>query len=61
MIMTGEMESTGGNTCPTATLPIVALTGTGTGPNPGLRGERPTTNILSYGTTFKDHNQPKLI
>jgi len=59
--MTGEMESTGRKTCPSVTLSITALTGVVTGPNPGFHGERPATINLSHGTTFKDHNQSKLI
>jgi len=55
------MESTGRKTSPSATLSITALTGVVTGPNPGLRGERPATISLSHGMTFKDHNQSKLI
>jgi hypothetical protein len=59
--MTGKMEHTGRKTRPSATLSITALTGVGTGPNPGLHGERPVTSNLNHGATFKDHNQSKLI
>jgi hypothetical protein len=39
-----------GETCPSATLSITNPTWTDPGSNPGLRGERPTTNRLSHGT-----------
>lgn len=50
--MTGEMESTGRKTCPSATLSVT--------PNPGFCGERPATINLRHGMTFKNHNQSKL-
>jgi hypothetical protein len=40
-------------TFPTATLSTTNLTWTGLGSNPGVRGERAATNILSHGTTLK--------
>jgi len=54
------MKGTGRKTRPSATLSITSLTGVGTGPNPGLRGDRPVTSNLNHGATFKDHNQSKL-
>jgi hypothetical protein len=55
--MTREMERTGRKTRPSGTMSITALTGVGTGPNPGLRGDRPVTSNLNHGATFKDHNR----
>jgi hypothetical protein len=46
MILTGENRRTRRKTCPSVTLP----TWTDLGANPGLRGEKPATNRLSYGT-----------
>jgi hypothetical protein len=50
MKLTGENRSTRGKTCPGATLSNTNPTWTDPGSNPGLRGERPTTNRLSHGT-----------
>jgi hypothetical protein len=44
MILTGETRKTQRKTCPSATL------STDPSANPGLRGEKPATNLLSYGT-----------
>jgi hypothetical protein len=54
MKLTGENRSTQGETCPSATLFTINPTWTDPGSNPGLRGERPATNRLSYGTAFSD-------
>jgi hypothetical protein len=37
-------------TCPSATLSTIKLSWTALGTNPGLRGEKPVTNRLSFGT-----------
>jgi hypothetical protein len=50
MKLTGENRSTGGITCPSATLSTTNLTWTDPESNQGLRGERPATNRLSHGT-----------
>jgi hypothetical protein len=50
MILTRENRSTRGKTGPAATLSTTNLTWTDLGSNPGLDGERPTTNRLSHGT-----------
>jgi hypothetical protein len=52
MELTGENRSTRGQTCPSATFSTTNPTWTNPGSNPGLRGERPVTNRLSYGTAF---------
>jgi hypothetical protein len=41
-----------GKTCPSATLSTINPTWTDPESNPGLRGERPATNRLSYGTAI---------
>lgn len=51
--MTGEMERTGIKTRPSATLSITALTGVGTGPNTGLRGEKPVKTTLTMARLLK--------
>jgi hypothetical protein len=50
MKLTGENRSTRRKTCPSATLFTTNPTWTEPGSNPGLRGERPATNLLSHGT-----------
>jgi hypothetical protein len=50
MKLTGENGSTWGKTCPSAILSTTNPTWTDPGSNPTLRGERPATNRLSYGT-----------
>jgi hypothetical protein len=52
MKLTGDNWSTRGKTCPSATLPTTNPTWTDPGSNPGLRGGRPATNRLSYGTAL---------
>jgi hypothetical protein len=49
-ILTGETRRTRRKTCPSATLSTTNPTWIDSGANPGLRGERPTTNDLSFGT-----------
>jgi hypothetical protein len=39
-----------GKTCPSAALSTTNPTWIGPGSNPGLRGERPATNLLNHGT-----------
>jgi hypothetical protein len=48
MKLTGENRSTGGKTCPSATLSTTNPTRTDPVSNPGLGGERPATNRLSH-------------
>jgi hypothetical protein len=50
MQLTGDNLSTGGKTSPSATLSTTNPTRTDRGLNPGLRGERSATNLLSHGT-----------
>jgi hypothetical protein len=50
MKLTGENQSTRGNTCPSATLFTTNPTWTDPVSNPGLRGDRPSTNRPSHGT-----------
>jgi hypothetical protein len=50
MKLTGENRNNLGKTCPIATLSSTNHTWTDPGLNPGLRGERPATNCLSYDT-----------
>jgi hypothetical protein len=38
--------------CPNATLSTTNLIWTDPGGNPGLRGERPVTNSVIYGTAY---------
>jgi hypothetical protein len=47
MTLTGENRSTGGKTCPSATLSTTNQTWNDPETNPGHRGERPATNRLS--------------
>jgi hypothetical protein len=54
MILTGESQRTRRKTCPSATLSSRSLTWTDSSGNPGLRGDRPTTNRLSHGTARED-------
>jgi hypothetical protein len=60
MKLTGENRSTRRKTCPSATLSTTNPTWT----DPGLGGEKPTTNRLSHGTahirTFKRTNREHL-
>jgi hypothetical protein len=49
MILAGETEVLGEN-LPSATFSTTNPTWIDPGANPGLRGERPATNRLSYGT-----------
>jgi hypothetical protein len=51
MIFAGETEVLGEN-LPSATLSTTNPTWIDPGANPGLRGERPTTNHLSHGTVY---------
>ena len=51
-ILTGETPSTQRKTCHISTLTTRKLTWTELGSNPGFRGDRPTTNCLSYGATI---------
>jgi hypothetical protein len=46
----GKTEVLGGKTCPSATLSTTNPTWSVVESNPGLRGERPATDRLSYGT-----------
>jgi hypothetical protein len=50
MILTGESRQAWRKACPNTTLSITNPAWTGLGANPGLRGEKPATNRLSYGT-----------
>jgi hypothetical protein len=52
MLLTGENRRTPGKACPSATLFTTNPTWTALGANPGLRGEKPSTNRLNYGTTL---------
>ena len=52
-ILTGKSRTTGRNTCPGTTLSPTKSTRTGPGSSPGRRGEMPTTNCLSHGTSFR--------
>jgi hypothetical protein len=49
-ILTRENRKTRRKTCPSATLSTINPTWIEPGVNPGLRGERPATKNLSYGT-----------
>jgi hypothetical protein len=51
--LTGENRRTRRKTCPSATLTTTNPTLTDRGENPGLRGEKPATNRLSYDTANK--------
>jgi hypothetical protein len=53
MKLTGENRSTGGKTCPSATLSTTNPTWTDPESNPGLRGGRPATNRLSHDTAWR--------
>jgi hypothetical protein len=48
MILTGENRGTRRQTCPSATLSTTNPTWIEPGANPGLRGERPVTNRLTW-------------
>jgi hypothetical protein len=63
MKLTGEKRSTCGKTCPSATLSTTNPTLTDPGSNPSLRGERPTTNRLSHGTSLNSdiRHDPKQV
>jgi hypothetical protein len=50
MILTGKNRRTRRKTCPSATLSTTNPTWIYPGANPGLRGERSTTNDLIHGT-----------
>jgi hypothetical protein len=50
MILTGKTEGLGEKICPTASLSTTNPTWTDLDANKGLRGEKPATNRLSYGT-----------
>jgi hypothetical protein len=54
MIFTGETEELGEN-LPSATLSTTNPTWKDPGANPGLHGESPATNRLSYSTAIKNH------
>jgi hypothetical protein len=51
IILTGENRRTRRRTCPSATLCTTNSTWTVLSANPGLRGEKPATNRLSYAIT----------
>jgi len=48
--LTGKPEEIGRKICLTGTLPTLNPMWTERDANPGLRGEKPATNRLSYGT-----------
>jgi hypothetical protein len=50
MILTGENRRTWRKFCPGVTLSTINPTWTYMDANPGLHGEKPETNRLSYGT-----------
>jgi hypothetical protein len=52
MILTGENRKTRRETCPSSTLSNTNLTWTDLGRKPGFCGEKPATNLLSYGTAL---------
>ena len=52
MKLTVQNRSTRRKTCPSATLSTTNQTWADPKSNPGLRGERPSTNHLSYGTAL---------
>jgi hypothetical protein len=45
---------------PSATLTTRNFTWIDLGSNPGLRGERPVTNHMSYSAAFKEENEPEV-
>jgi hypothetical protein len=49
MILTGENQIIQRQSCPSATLHTTNPTWTDLGANPGLHGEKPAANHLSYG------------
>jgi hypothetical protein len=51
-ILTGENRRTRRKTCPSASLSTTNPTWIDSCANPGLRGERPSTNYLGYGTAY---------
>jgi hypothetical protein len=55
MILTGENRRTRRKTRPSATLSTTNPTGMTWERTPGLRGEKPETNRLCYGTTASGH------
>jgi hypothetical protein len=61
MILTEENGRTRREACPNATLSITYPSWTDLGDNPGLRSERPATNHLRHGVTFKtsDRNRSR--
>lgn len=52
-ILTEKSRSTRRKTCPGTTLSPTKSTRTGPGSSPGRRGEMPTTNCFSHGTSFR--------
>jgi hypothetical protein len=52
MILTAENWRTRSQDCPRATLSKTNPTFNALAANPGFRGEKPTTNRLSYGTAL---------
>jgi hypothetical protein len=56
MKLTGENRSARCKTFRNATLSATNPTWTDMGSNPGLRGERPSTNRLSHGTAYFKSN-----
>jgi hypothetical protein len=50
--LTGENRTTGGKTCPSATLSPTNPTWTDLGSNAGLRGGRPAANRLIHGAAY---------
>jgi hypothetical protein len=59
MILTGENRRR--KTRPSATLSTVNPTGTDLGMNPGLRGEKPASKRLSYGTARLKCNKANIL
>jgi hypothetical protein len=53
MILTGENGRTRRKVCPSVTLYTTKPTWNEPGTNPGLRFERPATNCVNHGTTFR--------
>jgi hypothetical protein len=55
MIPAGKNQRARRKSCPCVTLSTTNPTWTDTHANPGLRGERPTTNRLSHGMVISAH------
>jgi len=56
MVLTGDTRISRTKTCPSATLSTTNLKWTDLGTNPGLRGEKPGTDRLSYGKALKEYD-----